>query len=43
MKNFVKAMGKTGPANRYLTEKCPGISDAKIRFHRSTSSSEISS
>jgi hypothetical protein len=29
--NFVKAMGKTGPANRYLTEKCPGTTDAKIK------------
>jgi len=43
-------MDQTGPAYRYLTEKYPGISDAKIKqrvlfssVHRSTGSSEISS
>jgi len=39
MKIFVKAMDQTGPAYRYLTEKFPGISDAKIKegcFHWST-------
>jgi hypothetical protein len=31
MKNFVKAMDQTGPAFRYLAEKFPGISAAKIK------------
>jgi hypothetical protein len=30
MTNFVKAMDQTGPAFRYLAEKFPGISAAKI-------------
>jgi len=30
-KNFVRAMDNTGPAFRYLAEKFPGISDAKIK------------
>jgi hypothetical protein len=30
MKNFVKAVDQTGPEFRYLTEKLPGISAAKI-------------
>jgi hypothetical protein len=29
MKNFVKGMGQTGQAFRYLAEKFPGISAAK--------------
>jgi hypothetical protein len=42
--NFVKAVGKTGPAYRYLTKNCPGISDAKIKqIPQIHSSSEISS
>jgi hypothetical protein len=31
MKNFVKAMHQTEPAFRYLAEKFPGISAAKIK------------
>jgi hypothetical protein len=31
MMNFVKAMDQTGPAFRYLAEKLPGISAAKIK------------
>jgi hypothetical protein len=31
MKDFVKAMDQTGPAFRYLAEKFPGISAAKIK------------
>ncbi|XP_076659865.1 uncharacterized protein LOC143363151 [Halictus rubicundus] len=31
MKNFVKAMDKTGPAFEYLKTKFPTISDAKIK------------
>lgn len=31
MKNFVKAMDKTGPGFEYLKTKFPGISDAKIK------------
>jgi hypothetical protein len=30
-KNFVKAMDQTGPAFRYLAEKIPGMSAAKIK------------
>ena len=31
MKNFVKAMNKTDEAFKYLTRKCPRVSEAKIR------------
>ena len=31
MKNFVKAMDKTGPAFRYLRDQFPKLSDAKIK------------
>jgi len=31
MKNFVKAMDRTGSAFKYLAEKFPGLSEAKIK------------
>jgi hypothetical protein len=31
MKNFVKAMGRTGSAFKYLAEKFPRLSEAKIK------------
>jgi hypothetical protein len=48
MKNFVKAMDQTGPEFRYLAEKFPEISAAKIKevfssVLRSASSSETNS
>jgi hypothetical protein len=48
MKNFVKVMDQTGPAFRYIAEKFPGISAAKIKevfssVLRSASSLEMNS
>jgi hypothetical protein len=42
MKNFVKPMDRTGSAFKYLAEKFPGLSEAKIKEEvlRSASSSE---
>jgi len=45
MKNFVKAMDRTGSAFKYLAEKCPQLGKAKIKEEvlcvlRSASSSE---
>jgi hypothetical protein len=45
MKNFVKAMDRTGPAFKYPAEKFPRLSEAKIKegfllVLRSASSSE---
>jgi len=31
MKNFVKTMGRTGSAFKYLAEKFPRLSEAKIK------------
>jgi hypothetical protein len=46
MKNFVKAMDRTGSAFKYLAEKLPQLSEAKIKSGflwvlSSTSSSEM--